>query len=157
MIGDTINQKIAEALKSHDELLLSTLRMLSSAFNYERIAKQHDLSEEEEISVVRKEAKKRQDAILALKNAQGKKLNIQALSIEERLDKEQKELEILKAYLPTELPDEEILKFVEEVIKELGVSEMKDMGKVIGKVLQKAGGRAEGSKVAGFVRSKLQK
>ena len=106
MIGDTINQKIAEALKSHDELLLSTLRMLSSAFNYERIAKQHDLSEEEEISVVRKEAKKRQDAILALKNAQGKKLNIQALSIEERLDKEQKELEILKAYLPTELPDE---------------------------------------------------
>jgi len=63
MISETINQKIAEAMKARDEILLSTLRMLSSALNYEKIAKQHDLSEEEEIAVVKKEAKKRLDAI----------------------------------------------------------------------------------------------
>lgn len=47
MIADTINQKIAEALKAHDEIRLSTLRLLSSALNYEFIAKQHKLSLEE--------------------------------------------------------------------------------------------------------------
>src|SRR3990167_8170534 len=57
MIAETINQKIAEALKARDEIRLSTLRMLSSALNYEKIAKQHSLSEEEELVVVKKEEK----------------------------------------------------------------------------------------------------
>ena len=59
MIVQTLQQKIGEAMKAHDEVRLSTLRLLSSAFNYERIAKQHDLTEEEEMVVIRKEAKQR--------------------------------------------------------------------------------------------------
>lgn len=69
MIADTITQKIGEALKAHDEIRLSTLRMLSSALNYEFIAKQHKLSEEEELVVVRREAKKRKEAIEAYEKA----------------------------------------------------------------------------------------
>ena len=69
MISDTITQKIAEAMKKRDEIRLSTLRLLSSALNYEKIAKQHDLSEEEELGVVRREAKKRKDAVEAYEKA----------------------------------------------------------------------------------------
>ena len=69
MIADTITQKIGEVMKAKDEIRLSTLRMLSSALNYEKIDKQHTLSEEEELEVVRREAKKRRDAIEAYKKA----------------------------------------------------------------------------------------
>ena len=55
MISDSISKEIAQAMKNRDELRLSTLRMLSSALNYEKIAKQHGLSYEEEIVVVRRE------------------------------------------------------------------------------------------------------
>ena len=100
MITDTITQKIGEALKAHDEIRLSTLRLLSSALNYEFIAKQHKLSEDEELVVVRKEAKKRKEAIEALRQAQGKHTTSSKADIVERMDKETKELSILQEYLP---------------------------------------------------------
>lgn len=58
MLAPNISKMIAEAMKAHDEIRLSTLRLLLSAFNYEFIAKQHVLTEEEEINVVKHEAKK---------------------------------------------------------------------------------------------------
>ena len=148
MISDTINQKIIDALKAHDEIKLSTLRMLSSAFNYERIALQKDLTEEDELRVVRREAKKRTDAIEALQKAQGKSTT----SSEEDL---KNNLEILKSYLPPEMSDEELSQLVNESINQLGVKSIQDMGKVIGSVMQQAGGKAEGSKVAQMVKNKL--
>ena len=145
MITDSINQKIAEALKAHDEIRLSTLRLLSSAFNYEFIAKQHKLSEEEELAVVRKEAKKRKEAIEAYQKA----------GAQDRADKEQKELEILEEYLPAGLSDAEIEKIVEEAIAQTGATTIADMGKVMGAAVGKAGGRAEGGKISEIVRAKL--
>lgn len=99
LITNVINQKIAEALKAKDETKLSTLRMLSSAFNYEFIAKQHKLSEEEELVVVRQEAKKRKDAIEAFKMAQGKQTT-SGTNQDERIKQEEAELAILEEYLP---------------------------------------------------------
>ena len=93
MIADTITQKIGEALKAHDEIRLSTLRLLSSALNYEFIAKQHKLSEDEEIVVVRKEAKKRKEAIEVYEKA----------GYPDRAEKEAEELSILQEYLPPEI------------------------------------------------------
>lgn len=145
MIAATITQKIGEALKAKDEIRLSTLRMLSSALNYAKIAKMHDLSDEEELVVVRAEAKKRSDAIEAYDKAGAK----------DRADKERQELAILKEYLPAELPEEELAKMVDDAIKETGATSMKDMGRVISTVMSKAGGRAEGGKVAALVKGKL--
>lgn len=145
MIADSINQKIAEALKARDEIRLSTLRLLSSALNYEFIAKQHKLSEEEELGVVRKEAKKRKEAIEAYEKA----------GAQERADKEKKELEILEEYLPEQLSDAEIEKIVDEAINETGAKTMVDMGKVMGAAVAKAAGRAEGGKISEIVRAKL--
>ncbi|KKQ41373.1 MAG: hypothetical protein US60_C0042G0006 [Microgenomates group bacterium GW2011_GWC1_37_8] len=108
MIADTINQKIAEALKAKDVIRLSTLRLLSSAFNYERITKQHELSEEEEIVVVKRETKKRVEAMEAIRLAQGKQSSSDSATLEKRLEQEKKELDILKEYLPEEIGEEEL-------------------------------------------------
>lgn len=155
MIKDSINQQIADALKAHDELRLTTLRMLSSAFNYEKIAKQHDLTEEEEINVVRKEAKKRTDAIEGLRASAGKGSFATPEVVAERLAKEEKELEILKQYLPSQMEDSELAKIVEDTVRELEASEMKDMGRVIAAIKTKAEGRADGARIAQLVKSKL--
>lgn len=145
MIVPNINKLIAEALKARDQIRLSTLRMLSSAFNYERINLQHDLTEDEELSVVRKEAKKRKDAIEAYKNAKRDDL----------AEKEQKELEILQEFLPAEMSDDDLEKFVDEAIKEIGATDMSKMGQLMGAVMKKTSGQADGSRVSSMVKSKL--
>ena len=145
MIADTITQKIAEAMKAREEIRLSTLRLLSSALNYEFIAKQHKLDEQEEIVVVRKEAKKRKEAIEAYTKA----------NATERAEKEQKELEILQEFLPPEMSDEELEKIVIEAISQTKASSIKDMGKVIGIVMGKTKGTVDGSKVSLLIKSKL--
>ena len=145
MIADTISQKIAEALKAKDEIRLSTLRLLSSALNYEFIAKQHKLSEEEELGVVRREAKKRKEAIEAYQKA----------GAQDRAGKEKKEMEILEAYLPQQMPDEELVKIVDEAISQTGAKTMADIGKVMGAAVGKAAGRADGGRISEIVRQKL--
>jgi uncharacterized protein YqeY len=145
MIADTITKQIGEAMKAKDEIRLSTLRMLSSALNYEFIAKQHKLSEEEEIVVVRREVKKRNDAIEAYQKA----------GAADRVEKETAEKKILEEYLPAQMSDEELEKLVDEAINQTGAKAMQDMGKVIGMVMGKAAGKADGSKVAELVKKKL--
>lgn len=145
MISDTITQKIAEAMKKRDEIRLSTLRLLSSALNYEKIAKQHDLSEEEELAVVRREAKKRKDAVEAYEKA----------GATERAEKEKKELVILEEYLPAQMPEEELAQIVDEAISASGAKSMAEMGKVMGVAMGKVAGRADGTKVMEFVKKKL--
>src|SRR3972149_11080394 len=110
MIADTITSKIAQALKAREEIRLSTLRLLSSALNYEFIAKQHKLSEEEELVVVRREINKRKDAIEAYEKA----------GATDRAEKEKKEKEILEEYLPEQMADAELEKIVDEGVKETG-------------------------------------
>ena len=145
MIADTITQKIGEALKAREEIRLSTLRLLSSALNYEFIAKQHKLDEQEEIVVVRKEAKKRKEAIEAYEKA----------GATDRAQKEQKELEILQEFLPPEMSEEELEKIVTETILKTNASSISDMGKVIGIVMGKVKGTVEGSRVSLLVKEKL--
>ncbi len=155
MIAININQKIAEALKARDDIRLSTLRLLSSAFNYEKIAKQHELSDEEETVVIKREAKKRRDAIEAIKQAQIKTSTSDAATLNKRLAQEEKELEILREFLPQETSTEDLEKLVKEAISETGATGIQEMGKVIGTVMQKTKGNADGKKVAEMVRSKL--
>ncbi|MBI4153672.1 GatB/YqeY domain-containing protein [Candidatus Woesebacteria bacterium] len=146
MIVPTITQKIAETMKARDEIRLSTLRLLSSALNYEFIAKQHVLSQEEELSVVRREAKKRKEAIEAYEKA----------GANDRAEKEKKELAVLEEFLPAQMTDSELTKIVEQAISALGATSMADMGKVMGEAMLKAAGRAEGARISKLVSEKLQ-
>ncbi|MEK7188377.1 MAG: GatB/YqeY domain-containing protein [Patescibacteria group bacterium] len=90
MISNTIGIKITDALRARDEIRLSTLKLLSTSLSYEKIAKQRELSAEEEIMIVRREIKKREEAIEYYKRAQAT----------DRVETEQKEIEILQEFLP---------------------------------------------------------
>ncbi len=151
MIKSSINQQIGDALKAHDELRLTTLRMLSSALNYEFIAKQHELSEDEEIAVVRREVKKRNDTVETYRQL----LDKDPAHVQEKIDKELAEVKILKAYLLPDMDENELQKIVGEAIEHTGAQTMKDMGKVIAVVKEKTAGAADGSKIAAIVKEKL--
>jgi uncharacterized protein YqeY len=144
MIAQTLQAKIGESMKDHDEIRTSTLRLLLSAFNYEKIAKQHELTDEEEVAVVRREVKQRRDSIEAYDKANRRDLS----------DKEKAEMAILSEYLPPEMGDDELIKLVDEAVTQIKPEGMKDMGKVIGFVKGKAP-NADGGKIAGLVKQKL--
>jgi len=144
MIAQTLQAKIGEAMKAHDELKTSTLRLLLSAFNYEKIAKQHELTDDEELSVIRREVKQRRDSIEAYDKADRHDLS----------DKEKAELTILSEYLPPEMSDEDLEKLVDQAIIATGAKIMSEMGMVIGKVKSFAPG-ADGAKIAQMVKAKL--
>lgn len=149
MITPTLNTKIADAMKAHDELTVSTLRMLSSEFNYEKIAKQHDLTEEEELGVVRKEVKKRRDAIeIYTKNSD-------KADVGSRIEREKAELAVLEAFLPKQMDDTELVALVETVISKFPGAGLPQMGAIIKEVVTLSEGRVDGSRVANVVRGKL--
>jgi uncharacterized protein YqeY len=142
----SIQSDLKEAQLARDEVKTSTLRMLISEIKNTEIAKGvEELSEEDLMSVIVREAKKRKEAAVGFR--QGGR--------EESAQKEESELNVLQAYLPTQLSDEELTKMVEEAIKELGASSITDMGKVIGVVMGKAKGQADGGTVSAIVKSKL--
>lgn len=144
MITSILQEKIGNAMKAHDEVMVSTLRLLSSAFNYEKINKQHDLTEEEELVVVRREVKQRRDSIEAYDKAGRSDLS----------EKEKAELTILQEFLPPEMSDEDLVKLVEEAIATVKPAGLSDMGKVIGFIKSKVP-NADGGKIAQLVKSKL--
>ncbi len=144
MIADKLQTMIGEAMKAHDEVRLSTLRLLSSAFNYDKIEKQHDLTEEEELAVIQKQAKQRRDSIEAYNKA----------GAPDRAAKEEAELKILQEFLPPEMDNATLTKLVTDAITQSGAKTSSDMGRVIGMVKAKAP-NVDGSKIAQIVSSKL--
>jgi len=137
-----------EAMKNKDTVKSSTLSFLrAEVINVAIEKKKKALDDNEVITVIKKQIKQHQDSI-----EQFKKGNRQDLA-----DKETKELEILKAYLPPELPAEEIKKIIEEAIALTGAQDMKDMGKVMKEVTAKIAGRADGKLVSDLVRERLSK
>ncbi len=156
MIRSIITSQIGDALRAKDELKLTTLRMLSSALNYEFIAKQHELSQEDEFVVVRREVKKRQDAINAYEMAKGKLTGHTEEDLSEKIEKEKKEIEILNVYLPAEISDQELDNIIRMVIKDTAAAGIKDMGKVIGIVKEKTKGTAGGQRISEAVKLKLE-
>lgn len=144
MLIDNLKKQIIEAMKTKNEIRLSTLKLLVNEIHNYQID-HPEMTETEELEVVKKEAKKRKDAIDAYAKAN-------AL---EKAEVEQEELKILQEFLPAEISDSELKKFVEEAIEETHATEIKQMGAVIGKVMQKAKGNADGTKIAALVKEKL--
>lgn len=145
MIKDTVKTQILEAMKARNTIRLSTLKMLSSELHNAAIDNHGELSEEQEIGVVKKEAKKRRDAIEAYEKA----------GSADRASSEKQELEILQEFLPAEMGDSELEKIVSDVISETGAAGMADMGKVMSAVMAKTNGQADGSRVSAMVKTKL--
>jgi len=140
-----LQNEMKQALKAKDNLKLSVIRMLISEIKKVQIDKKKELSDEEIIEVIQRYAKQRKEAIKQYKDAKR----------EDLAQKEEQELEIVSKFLPKQLSEEEIVKIVEQVIKETGASSMRDMGKVMKIVMEKVKGRADGSLVSKIVKEKL--
>ena len=143
---DTIIKDLTAAMKEQDKFKLSVLRMLKSALQMEKISKKHDLSDEEVITVIKRQVKTRKDSM-----EEYKKYNK-----EEEVNNLSKEIEILNAYLPAELSEEAINKALDEIFAELKPESIKDMGKVMKEATARIGAQADMSKVSALVKSKLQ-
>ena len=141
---------MTEALKARDQIRTSTLRMLLSAIQYFEIAKKssdYSATDEEVMDVIRKEVKKRTQAIGMYQKG----------SRQDLADKESKERDILTVYLPAQMDDKELQAIVQSAIEQSGAKEPSDMGKVMALVMQKAKGKADGTKVKNLVQSLLKK
>ena len=146
MILDSINQELKESLKNGDSEKVGVLRMLKSAIKNTEIEKQADFSKKDVVLTLRKEAKKRQDSIQLFQD-NGR---------QELADKEQKELEIIQAFLPSAMSEDDLNVIIDQVVKETNAATISDMGRVMQAVMQKAGDAADGSMVSNLVRSRLQ-
>jgi uncharacterized protein len=147
-----LKQKLREGLKqsmlARNELKTSVLRMLLSAINYYEIQKGgagYEAVDEDVLAVINKEAKQRRDSIEEFKKA----------GRQELVDKEAKELEMLQVYLPQQMSEEEIRSLVKEAINQSGAKTITDMGKVMGALMSKVKGKADGGLVSKIVRESL--
>jgi len=148
MLEEKIFNDYKEAMKNRDTLKSSVLSFLRAAMiNVAMEKKKKSLDDIIVIEVIKKQVKQRQDSI-----EQFQKGNRQDLA-----DKETKELEILKSYLPPELTVEEIKKIIEEAVALTAAQDMKDMDRLMKEVTAKIAGRADSKLVSDLVREKLSK
>lgn len=140
-----LQNDLKNAQLSRDAVKVSTLRLLLSEIKNAEIAKGMKLEEQDIISIVQKEVKKRKEA------AEGYRLG----GREESAQKEEAELKVLESYLPAQMSIEELTNLVETTINEVGATAISDMGKVIGSVMDKVAGKADGQTVSSLVKEKL--
>jgi hypothetical protein len=148
-LKDRITEDIKNAMKAKDKTRLETVRSIKKVILEKetsvRPQGQESLTETQELEVLAQLAKQRRDAIEQYRQAGRNDL----------ADQEAQELAIIEEYLPKQLSDDEIAAVVDEIIASVGATSPKDMGKVMGPVMQKLKGRAEGQKIQALVKSKL--
>ncbi|MEK7092750.1 MAG: GatB/YqeY domain-containing protein [Patescibacteria group bacterium] len=150
MTKQQLRDEMTKSMLAKDALKTSVLRMLVSALNYYEIQKGgagYEASDEDVLAVIQKEVKQRHDSIEQFNNAGRKEL----------AEKEQKELTILQAYLPAQMSEDEVKKLVLEAIVTTGATTVSDMGKVMGALMPKIKGKADGNLVSRLVKETLLK
>ena len=145
-IREDVARDTKEAMRNRDKGRVTALRMISAALQNAQIEKGQPLNEEDEMAVLRRQVKQREESADAYRKA----------GREDQAEAETKEAEIVRAYLPTPLSDEELEAIVDGVIAETGASSMREMGAVMGRANAIAAGRADGKKLSGIVRGRLQ-
>ena len=145
MLKQDIEQKIKEALKSGDKELLETLRFLLSSINNFEIEKRGEISDDDVISVVKKQVKQHRESIEAFTNANRPEL----------AEKEQRQLDILLSYLPQQMSYDEIKVVVKESFDTMLECDKTNFGKIMATVMPKLKGRAEGNMISQAVKELL--
>lgn len=146
-LKDRLKDDLTTSMKARDELRTATLRMALTAIGTEEVAGKaaRTLSADEELKVVTREAKKRREAAEAFRSG----------GAEDRAARELAEEDVLSAYLPAQLSDDDLSALVAEAVASTGASGPSSMGAVMKAVGPKVAGRAEGGRVAAAVRAAL--
>jgi uncharacterized protein YqeY len=163
MLKQQIKSDATDALKKNDQLVIAVLRMALAAITSKEkekrykvskekpilaeseLIKESEINDDEIIVVLSSEVKKRKDAI-ALYDKGGR---------QELAEKERKEIEILKKYLPEQISYEDLKKLVKESLKKVGATEIKDTGKIMADLMPKIKGRADGGEVGKIIKELL--
>jgi uncharacterized protein len=147
-ISEQIQKDMVDAMRNRDELRLSTLRMVKSAFSYKEVEKRAPLDDKETQQILSTLIKQRRDSIEQFTKG----------GRQELADKEAAEIKMIEHYLPKAMGEEQIAEAVKATIAEMGSPSMKDMGTVMKNVmakLQATGARVEGKTVSELVKKNL--
>ena len=134
-------------MKAGDRLKLSTLRMLVAAIKQKEIDTRSDLSDDDIISIIEKQMQQRLEAAE----------QYEAAGRNELFEKESQEAEILKAYLPEKMGEEEVKEMIEKIISEMGEISMKEMGNVMSALKNQAGSKIDMKLASQMVREIIAK
>jgi uncharacterized protein YqeY len=146
-ISERLQAELTAAMRSGDSLRRDTLRMAVSAVYNARKEAQRDLSEDEEVTVLAREVKRRREAVDAYAKANRTDL----------AEKEEAESRILAEFMPEALSEDELRIMVQGAIDESGATSARDLGKVMSILAPRTRGRAEGRVVSGVVAQELAK
>lgn len=145
LLRDEIQEQQYAAMKAGDADKLSIVRLLMSAIKNEEIAKKRTLDDEEVQGVAARQVKQLQDALV----------DFQVGKRDDLIKKTKAEIDWLSQFLPKQLSDSELAQIVNATITELGVVSPQDTGKVMGAVMKKIKGQADGNRVRELVAQKL--
>lgn len=140
-----LNQDMKQAMKDKNKQKLSVIRMLKASLQNEAIKQGRELNEEEELTVLVREMKQRKDSLQEFEKA-GRDDLVAGL---------QDEIAVLTPYLPKQLTEEELHEIVAQTISEIGAASKADMGKVMGALMPKVKGKADGGLVNRIVQQQL--
>ena len=143
---ERLNSDMKQAMKNKEKERLSVIRMLKAAVQNEAIRLGKDgLTNDEELTVLSREVKQRKDSLQEFKNA----------GRDDLVEKIQNELTYVNAYLPEQLSEDELREIVQQTIEEVRAASKADIGKVMGAVMPKVKGKADGSIVRNIVQQQL--
>ena len=144
-LEEKLVDEMKQAMKSNDKLRLSTIRMIRSAIKNKEIEQRQKLDDEGIFRVFQGMVRKSEESIEQFKA--GGRMDL--------VEKEQKEVETMKSFLPQPLSREEILKIIDQSIEETQASSLKDLGKVMKSVMPRLEGKADGKSINQLVKEKL--
>jgi uncharacterized protein len=144
-VEEQLRQDLRDAMRAKDAPRKSALRMVLAAIQLEGVMSPEPLEDDAVVTVIRKEVKRREEAVEMMKGA----------GREELIPGEVVELDILKAYLPALMSEDAVTELVTQKIEELGAASMRDMGRVMGAVMSLVQGKADGKMVNQVVRRLL--
>jgi len=150
-IIDRLNEDLKDAMRNKDKVRLRTLRSLRSALKNKEIDQREEgaetvLSEQDQLSVLRKQVNQRKDSIEQYEDA----------GRDDLVEQEQAELEVLNEYMPAALSDDELEEILQEIVEDVGADSMADMGAVMGRAMDRLKGRVDGRRVQKTFQSLLQ-
>jgi uncharacterized protein len=144
-VMERLDQDMKQAMKDKAALKLSVIRMVKAALKNEEINKGRLLSEDEELTILTRELKQRRESLQEFEKA----------GRDDLAAKTREEIDVLSAYLPAQLSEDELRDIVREAIAATGASSKKEMGKVMGAIMPKVKGRADGTLVQKIVSEEL--
>ncbi len=144
-LKEQLNEEMKQAMRAKDKNRLSAIRMVRGAVRDKEINSQVELDDDGVLEVIASQIKKRKDALEQLRQS----------NRDDLVEAEMEQINILEAFLPAQLSQSEIEAVVVEAIEDLGATSMRDMGKVMGKLVPQLRGKADNSVVSQIVRQKL--